>query len=89
MSDNSGGWLETVLRAFFDHPEKSALFIVLFAGIWRWIRELIREWRGDIHEETLMESLLRENRELRAELHRYRSNALNPIEQSRNQDELS
>ncbi len=88
MPDNSGDWFETTLRTFFDHPEKSALFIVLLAGIWRWIRELIREWRGDIHEETLMESLLRENRELRAELHRYRSNALNPIEQSRNQDEL-
>ena len=72
MADNSG-WVEQVLRAFFDHPEKSALAVVVLAGAWRWLRELIREWRGDAQEETLMETLLRENRELRAELRRARS----------------
>lgn len=72
MADNSG-WVEQVLRAFFDHPEKSALAVVVLAGAWRWLRELIREWRGDAQEETLMETLLRENRELRAELRRVRS----------------
>lgn len=73
MADNSAGWIEQVLRAFFDHPEKSALSVVVLAGAWRWLRELIREWRGDAQEETLMETLLRENRELRAELRRVRS----------------
>lgn len=66
--DDSPDWIERLLRLFFDHPEKSALLIVIVAGAWRWLRELIREMRGAEHEETMVEMLIRENRELREEL---------------------
>ena len=49
-------------------PEKIALGLVVAVGAWRWIRELIREARGMQHEETLVEMLLRENRQQRDEL---------------------
>lgn len=53
-------------------PEKIALGLVIAVGAWRWIRELVREARGALHEETLVEMLLRENRELRSELRQRR-----------------
>lgn len=66
--DDSPDWIERLLRLFFDQPEKSALLIVIVAGAWRWLRELIREMRGAEREETMLEMLIRENRELREEL---------------------
>ena len=58
--------------ALLSSPEKIALGLVIAVGAWRWIRELIHEARGAVHEETLVEMLLRENRELRAELRKRR-----------------
>lgn len=60
------------LRAFITNPEKAALLLVIVVGAWRWIREMIRELRGAEREETLMEMLIRENRELREELRKDR-----------------
>lgn len=60
------------LRAFLTNPEKAALLLVIVVGAWRWLRELIREMRGAEREETLMEMLIRENRELREELRKDR-----------------
>lgn len=60
------------LRAFLTNPEKAALLLVVVVGAWRWIREIIRELRGAEREETMMEMLIRENRELRDELRKER-----------------
>lgn len=60
------------LRAFLTNPEKAALLLVIVVGAWRWIREMIRELRGAEREETMMEMLIRENRELREELRKDR-----------------
>lgn len=60
------------LVGMIAHPEKVALALVIAVGAWRWIRELVREARGAAQEETLLEMLLRENRELREELRRLR-----------------
>lgn len=66
MGDESS-WLE-LAQTVLSNPEKMALALVLVVGAWRWIRELIKEARGDAQEETLLDVLLRENRELREEL---------------------
>ena len=58
-------WSRLVIM-LLSNPEKIALGLVIGFGAWRWIRELIREARGAAQEETLVEMLLRENRELRA-----------------------
>ena len=55
-----------------EHPEKSALGAVIVAGVWRILREIWKDVRGK-QDETLIETLLRENRELRAELRRIRN----------------
>lgn len=75
MDDSS--WIERLAGMFFQNPDKTALLVVVIAGAWRWIRELIREVRGDAREETLMETimgenlrLIEENRELRDELNK-------------------
>jgi len=62
------------LRAFLTNPEKAALLLVIVVGAWRWIREIIRELRGAEREETMLELLIRENRELRDELRKDREN---------------
>lgn len=67
MAAEEPGWRE-LIQAFLDHPEKSALFMVLIVGAWRWIRELLHSSKEDTQQETFMETLLRENKELRAEL---------------------
>lgn len=67
VADNASGWPE-LLSAIFSNPEKGALFLVLLAGAWRWIRELWREGKDDEHHESLVETLMEENRRLREEL---------------------
>lgn len=67
MSDEPSQWA-TVLQWVLANPEKGALFLVVLAGAWRWIRELRREVVEDKHQESFTEILLRENKELRAEL---------------------
>lgn len=61
-----------LLAAIFTHPEKGALLLVLMAGAWRWIRELWREKKEDETHESLVEMLMRENRQLREELRKER-----------------
>jgi cell shape-determining protein MreC len=67
VADNASSWSE-LLAAIFANPEKGALFLVLLAGAWRWIRELWREGKDDEHHESLVETLMEENRRLREEL---------------------
>lgn len=67
MADNASNWPE-LLAAIFNNPEKGALLLVLMAGAWRWIRELWRESKEDTHHESLVETLMEENRKLREEL---------------------
>ena len=61
-----------------EHPEKGALMLVLLAGAWRWIRELWRETKDDSHHESLVETLMKENRELRDELRKERLEERDP-----------
>ena len=64
---DADSWSRLALT-LLSSPEKIALGLVVVVGAWRWIRELIREARGTQHEETLVEMLLRENRQQRDEL---------------------
>ena len=73
MAAEEFGWKELV-QAFIEHPEKSALFMVLIVGAWRWIRELFHVSKEESQQETFMETLLRENKELRDELKKARRN---------------
>lgn len=68
---DADAWSRLALT-LLSSPEKMALGLVVAVGAWRWIRELVREARGAQHEETLVEMLLRENRELRSELRQRR-----------------
>ena len=69
MADNAPSWTD-ILSAFLAYPEKIALLLVLFAGAWRWLRELWVERKDDSHHESIIEILMKENRELREELRR-------------------
>lgn len=77
MADNAPSWSE-LLSAVMEHPEKGALMLVLLAGAWRWIRELWRETKDDSHHESLVETLMKENRELRDELRKERLEERDP-----------
>lgn len=66
MADSTPSWLD-VLSVVLQSPEKGALFLVLLAGAWRWIRELWRESKEDTHHETLVESLMRQIKDLQVE----------------------
>ena len=61
-------WVVQVVGVLLNQPEKGALLLVILAGVWRWVRELRKESVDDKHHESFTELLLRENRELRAEL---------------------
>lgn len=67
MADNASTWSE-LLSAILNNPEKGALLLVLLVGSWRWIREMWRETKDDTHHESLVETLMEENRKLREEL---------------------
>ena len=71
MTDELGNWA-ALLHWVLGNPEKGALFLVLLAGAWRWLRELRREVTEDQQHETFAEMLLRENKELRQELRELR-----------------
>jgi ABC-type nickel/cobalt efflux system permease component RcnA len=66
VADNAPSWTD-ILSAFMAYPEKIALLLVLFAGAWRWLRELWVERKDDSHHESIIEILMKENRELRVE----------------------
>lgn len=61
--DESASWI-AIARMAFENPEKAALVAVIIAGVWRIFREIWKDLRGK-KEETLIETLLRENHELR------------------------
>lgn len=67
MNDEIGHWA-SLLQWLIANPEKGALFLVLLAGAWRWIRDLRKEVKEDHHHESFTEMLMRENKELRDEL---------------------
>lgn len=67
MGDDSSNWA-ALLQWALSNPEKGALFLVVMAGAWRWIRELRKEVAEDRQHDSFTEILLRENKELRAEL---------------------
>ena len=67
MDADPGNWA-TLLQWALSNPEKGALFLVVMAGAWRWIRELRKEATEDRQHDSFTEILLRENKELRAEL---------------------
>ncbi len=71
MTDEVGHWA-ALLQWVLGNPEKGALFLVILAGAWRWLRELRRDVVDDQYHETFAELLLRENKELRAELRELR-----------------
>ena len=78
MTDEIGHWT-ALLQWILGNPEKGALFLVILAGAWRWLRELRHDVVDDQHHETFTEmflrenkELLRENKELRAELRELR-----------------
>lgn len=66
MSSETGEWI-TLLQWAIGNPEKGALALVLVMGAWKWIRELRKELKEDQQHESFTETLLRENKELRAE----------------------
>lgn len=67
MVDEVGHWT-ALLQWVLGNPEKGALFLVILAGAWRWLRELRRDVVDDQQHESFTEMLMRENKELRAEL---------------------
>jgi len=71
VADDAGSWASLV-QWVLSNPEKGALFLVIAAGAWRWLRELRGEAKTEDSKESFMDILLRENKELRAELRRYR-----------------
>ena len=71
MTDEIGHWA-ALLQWILGNPEKGALFLVILAGAWRWLRELRRDVVDDQQHESFTELLMRENKELRAELRELR-----------------
>lgn len=67
MEGDPGSWAG-LLHWVLSNPEKCALFLVLIAGAWRWIRELRGEAKSEDAKETFMDTLIRENKDLRLEL---------------------
>lgn len=75
MADDAGSWV-AFAQWILSNPEKSALFLVLLAGAWRWLLELRKAGKEDAQHESFTDLLLRENKELRAELreaHRHKA----------------
>lgn len=64
-------WMDTLL-AILEHPEKGALFLVILAGAWRWLRELFREHKEDEQHDIFIDRLLKDDKTLRAENARLR-----------------
>lgn len=68
-ANNWAGFLQWVL----SNPEKGALFLVLLAGAWTWIKELRGKAKTDDAKEEFLDTLIRENKDLRGELREERS----------------
>ena len=63
-----------IAKIALENPEKAALIAVIIAGVWRIFREIWKDVRGK-KDETLIETLLRENHELRVMNERLRNEA--------------
>lgn len=63
--------------------------MVLIAGVWRWIKEFRSEAKSDEDHSSFIDTLLAENRQLRAELKEARAEAkeLRADVKRRSQDE--
>jgi len=67
MADDAGSWAG-LLQWVLSNPEKGALFLVLMAGAWTWIKELRGKAKTDDAKEEFLDTLIRENKDLRSEL---------------------
>lgn len=67
MADDAGTWAG-LLKWVLSNPEKAALFLVLLAGAWTWIKELRGKAKTDNAKEEFLDTLIRENKDLRSEL---------------------
>lgn len=54
-----------ILKWALENPEKSALGMVMLAGVWQWWREFRRVERGDNERDSVMDTLMKEITELR------------------------
>lgn len=61
--DDTSTWT-SFIQWLFINPEKAALFMVLITGAFRWIKELRRELKDDIRQDTVFELMFKENKEL-------------------------
>lgn len=55
----------SIIKWALENPEKSALGMVMLAGVWQWWREFRRGGRGDNERNTVMDTLMKEITELR------------------------
>ena len=77
MADDSGSWI-SIIQWAISNPEKGALFLVILAGAWRYVRELRSDLKSDSVKESFTDILIRENKELRAELRQERRKGQRP-----------
>ena len=77
MADDAGSWIG-VLQWALSNPEKGALLLVVLAGAWRYVRELRSDLKADADRESFTDILIRENKELRAELREERRKGNRP-----------
>jgi len=54
-----------ILKWALENPEKSALGMVMLAGVWQWLREFRRVGRGDNERDSVLDTLMKEIIELR------------------------
>lgn len=57
-----------LLQWIGNNPEKGALGMVVLAGVWQYIREFRNSLKADENRESFTDMLIRENKDLRAEL---------------------
>lgn len=74
-----------LLQWIGNNPEKGALVMVILAGVWQYIREFRNSLKADENRESFTDTLIRENKELlkenkdlRAELREGRWKQINP-----------
>lgn len=67
MDGDTSAWA-SVVQWVLGNPEKTALFLVFIAGIWSYVREVLRTKKDDDTVSDFTQMLLQENRELREEL---------------------
>ncbi len=67
MADDTGSWAG-LIQWVLSNPEKGALFLVLMAGAWTWLKELRGKAKTDDAKEEFLDTLIQENKDLRSEL---------------------